>query len=117
MDASPTNPQRVFDEVVKRDRARRCGRVARDQRRRHATGNRRIAAGITPTEGVTVILRWTDPEGNESSRKLHAPASGSTFTSNLGPFSEGSITWWVTATDSRDRNATTIHHLVAVNVC
>jgi hypothetical protein len=76
-----------------------------------------VHADVAPTDGVTVTLHWTNPEGIESSRGLHAPASGITFTSNLGPFSEGSITWWVTATDSRNRTATTIHHLVAVNSC
>ena len=44
-------------------------------------------------------------------------ASGITFTSNLGPFAEGSITWGLTATDARNRTATTIHHLVAVDAC
>ena len=76
-----------------------------------------VHADVAPTDGVTVTLHWTNPEGIESSRVLHAPASGITFTSNLGPFSEGSITWWLTATDARNRTATTIHHLVAVNAC
>ncbi len=76
-----------------------------------------VQADVTPTDGVTVTLRWTDPEGIESSRVLHAPDSGVTFTSTLGPFAEGSITWWMTATDSKHRTATTIHHLVAVDAC
>jgi hypothetical protein len=76
-----------------------------------------VHADVAPADGVTVTLHWTNPEGIESSRVLHAPASGITFTSSLGPFTEGSITWWLTASDARNRTATTIHHLVAVNAC
>ena len=77
----------------------------------------RVHADVAPTDGVTVTLHWTNPEGIESSRVLRAPASGITFTSSLGPFPEGSITWWITATDARNRTGTTIRHLVAVNTC
>lgn len=76
-----------------------------------------VTAEVTDESPLrSVVLRWRDTGGAQRSAELGG--SGTTYQGRLGPFAgEGTVTWWVEATDAAGATGTSPERALPVDTC